>query len=332
LITKTHRFILIGHGGISTKYIAALSKLSGRAAIVGVVGRNPEKCEAFAGEHGIPAAGTSLREVAEGTQATAAIICTPNAHHYEAVMEASALGLHCLCEKPLHISPDKQADMIRSCRENGVKLGVSYMRRFIPHMMLIKEWMDTGVLGRITVIDAMMKHYRPREYYDSWHGTWEVDGGGPFIQQGSHILDMVLWMAGGYSEVLDAKTFRVFHDIETEDHGYATIRYGNGAIGMIEASTASTGMKREYVEITGTKGSITADYERILEFRVPGMELPLLPESLAANESLFEALTADFIESLDTGREPFINGESAALATNLAVEIYAKAGAPIDIR
>lgn len=329
---RQHRFILIGHGGISAKYIAALRKLGDSVVIAGVVGRNSARCKAYAEEHGIPVWGTELRETAERARATAAVICTPNAAHYEGVMEASTLGLHCLCEKPLHIVPGKQEEMIRSCKAHGVQLGVSYMRRFLPHFLQIKEWMEAGALGRITVVDAVMKHFRPKSYYDSWHGTWEQDGGGPFIQQGSHILDMALWLAGGFREVLDAKTFRVYHDIETEDHGYATVLFGNGAVGMIEASTASSGMRKEYVEITGTRGSITADYERILECRVPGLEPPEPLQPPMANERLFEKLAADFVLAIETGREPFISGESAAGATELAVAIYAKAGAPMVIR
>lgn len=327
---KQHRFILIGHGNISTKYIAAIRSMaaSASAMVVGVVGRSSDKVEAFAREHDIPHHGTNLSVVAEQSGATAAIICTPNALHHEGVLQAASLGLHCLCEKPLHISPELQQEMIRSCREHGVKLGVSYMRRLISHMQAIKELIDKGQLGRITVVDVMMKHYRPREYYDSWHGTNELDGGGPFMQQGSHIVDLAQWLCGGYEQVLEARRFQVYHEIETEDHGYAIVQYRNGAIGMIEASTASTGMKTEYIEISGTRGSIKADYERIISFDVPGVEPPA-PSADESNARLFERLVADFVESMETGREPRIHGESAAEATEFIQAIYAKAGPPI---
>ncbi|MDQ1912080.1 Gfo/Idh/MocA family oxidoreductase [Paenibacillus sp. GD4] len=327
---KQHRFVLIGHGNISTKYISAIRSKLPFAEIVGVIGRSSIKVEAFAEEHGIPYYGTDLREVAENAEATAAIICTPNALHHEGVLQASRLGLHCLCEKPLHISAEKQADMIRSCRENGVKLGVSYMRRLIRHMQDIKQLMDAGQLGRIMVVDVVMKHFRPHDYYDSWHGTMELDGGGPFLQQGSHIVDIAQWLCGGYHEVLDARRFQVYHDIETEDHGYAIVRYENGAVGMIEASTASTGMKTEYIEISGTKGSIKADYEGIISFQVPGVEPPE-PSHDESNARLFERLVVDFAEAIEQEREPFITGESARKATELILDIYMKSGQPIRL-
>jgi UDP-N-acetyl-2-amino-2-deoxyglucuronate dehydrogenase len=152
-----------------------------------------------------------------------------------------------------------------------------------------------------------------------------MDGGGPFIQQGSHMLDMVLWLCGGYNEVLDAKRFQVYHDIETEDHGYAIIRYNNGAVGMIEASTASFGLSKDVIEISGTKGSISANYDQLISFEVEGMEAPEFDKK----SDLFVQLITDFMQSVETGREPFINGDSASLTTELVVDIYEKSGEPI---
>jgi UDP-N-acetyl-2-amino-2-deoxyglucuronate dehydrogenase len=325
---RKHRLLLVGHGNISQSYLQAFGRQE-KAEIAGVVGRSQEKVQAFAQEHGIPVYGTEMEDVAKRANATAAIICTPNAAHYEGVMEAARLGLHCLCEKPLHIDLGKQREMIEACRGHGVKLAVSYMRRFIKHLRYIKEIIDSGKLGRITVVDVTIKHYRAKEYYDSWHGTIETDGGGPFIQQGSHIIDLALWLSGGYRQVLEAKRFQVYHDIEVEDHGYAVMEYGNGAIGMIEASTASFGMKAEGIEISGTHGSIAANYQGITLFDVPGLTPPEFKPEESVNEALFEQLAADFIASLEEDREPFISGEAAAAATELIMDIYRKAGQPI---
>lgn len=327
-MNKKHRIVMIGHGMISHAYLRAFAAHDD-AEVVAVVGRDTERVRSYAAEHNIPVFGTDLAEVAEQAQATAAVICTPNALHDEGVLAASRLGLHCLCEKPLHISPARQQRMIESCRKHGVKLAVSYMRRFIPHMRYIKELLDSGKLGRVTVADVKIKHFRAREYYDSWHGTEAVDGGGPFIQQGSHIIDLALWLCGGYQQVLEAKRFQVYHDIETEDHGYAIVKYGNGAVGMIAASTASVGMSEEMIEISGTKGSISADYERIIHFDVPGEELPSFAESEAANETLFYRLVENFLRAIDEDGVPFVDGEAASLATEFIQEIYAKAGKPL---
>lgn len=323
-----HRIVLIGHGGISEAYVRAAADRP-NARICGVVGRNAEKAQAFAEKHGIEYHGVDLKTVANCARATAVIICTPNAAHYEGVMAASSLGLHCLCEKPLHISPEQQLEMIDSCKANNVKLAVSYMRRFTPHLLAIKSMIDSGTLGRIKVVDVKIKHYRPAEYYNSWHGTEATDGGGPFIQQGSHIIDLALWLCGGYHEVVQASRFQVMHSIEVEDHGYAVLRYANGAIGMIEASTACVGWGHESIEITGDKGTITANFQGITHFGIPDAELPVFPTELTGNAVLMRRLVDDFLLSIEEDREPFVSGESGKTATELVMDIYGKAGAPV---
>ncbi|RXI96460.1 gfo/Idh/MocA family oxidoreductase [Anaerobacillus alkaliphilus] len=321
-----HKIMLIGHGGISSKYLQAFSTVP-NTKIVGVVGRSPERVKDFGIANGIQVYGTAIEEVAKNSGATAAVILTPNALHYHGVMEASRLGLHCLCEKPLHISREKQVEMINSCKTNNVKLAVSYMRRFIPHFVRIKELIDSGKLGRLLVVDASIKNYRDKEYYSSWHGTNDFDGGGPFIQQGSHMVDLVLWLTGGYQKVLEARRFQVYHEIETEDHGYAVVRYKNGAVGMITASTATPGLNTEFIEISGTKGSIRANYQKILDWNVEGFELPTNID----RKNNFEKLVEDFISSIETGSEPFVTGESAKTATELVMDIYEKAGDPLKL-
>jgi UDP-N-acetyl-2-amino-2-deoxyglucuronate dehydrogenase len=325
---KKHRVILIGHGGISQSYLRAFSS-NDDVVIVGVVGRNMVKAGEFADKHGIPFFGTNVEEVARQSTATAAVICTPNAVHYEGVIAASLVGLHCLCEKPLDITREKQRSMIESCRTHSVKLAVSYLRRFSSHLQFIKGVIESGGLGRITAIDVTLKHFRSTEYYNSWHGTKEVDGGGPFIQQASHIIDLALWLSGGYREIITAKRFQIYHDIETEDHGYAIVQYNNGAIGMIQASTACKGLNQEVIEISGTEGSITTNFNEIITFQIPGLQQPVFESSEGDNIILFERLARDFIQSIDENRFPFVDGESAAMTTEFICDIYDIAGEPV---
>jgi len=325
-----HRLLLIGHGGISRRYLEAFASLE-HVEIAGVVGRAHDRVSAYAQEHGIPYADTDLRRAAEHTKATAVVICTPNAAHEEAVLTASSLGLHCLCEKPLHIHPEVQLKMVRSCREHGVKLAVSYMRRFSAHVRYVKSLIDQGALGQIKAIDVTLKHYRDSAYYTGWHGTYAMDGGGPFIQQGSHIIDLAVWMGGGHREVLAAHLFQAVHNIETEDHGYAVVSYKNGAVGMMEASTACKGMRRESIEISGTKGTVAFNFDRITHFQVDDVEPLEFPEADIPVDELFRQLAEDFIQSIEEDRPPYLDGASAVGAVELVGAIYEKAGKPVRL-
>jgi predicted dehydrogenase len=320
-----HRFVLIGHGGIARSYVRIIKDMPS-AEVCGVAGRNRAKVQAFADEHGIAVYGTNIGEVASRAQATAALICTPNGAHYEGVMAAAAEGLHILCEKPLAIDPQHQAEMIKACRNYGVKLSVSYMRRFTPHMQWLRAAMDEGLLGRISVVDVTIKHFRSAAYYDSWHGTKAMDGGGPFIQQGSHIIDLALWLCEGYDKVLNAACFRILHDnIETEDHGYAVLKYRNGAVGMITASTACVGVSKESIEVSGTRGTVVVNYNGIISCSIPELEEAIAnlsnPDAVEQSK-LMECLLTDFLHAIEEDRQPFITGESASMATELVMAIY----------
>ena len=320
---SNHDFVIIGPGYISQRYVDKIAALE-NARVVAVVGRHPDKTRRYARRHHIPVFGTDLKSVTSETQPDTAIICTPNAFHHDAVVAAANLGLHCLCEKPLDISRERQNEMISACRGNKVVLAVSYMHRFQRHLRYIKSLIDSGALGRILVVDAAIKIYRDPDYYQksSWHGTYAIDGGGPFMQQGSHVVDLVLWLAGGYEEILEAKRFNILHDIEVEDHGYAVIRFKCGAVGMIEGSTVCRGMNRQTIEITGTKGHVTVDLEKIIRFEVEGQ----IPPVLEPNEDLFTLLIADFIEAVASDGQPFVTGDSAKSTTELILDIYKKAG------
>ncbi len=323
-----HRIVLIGHGGIAKCYAGIIAGLP-HAEVCGVVGRDSARAQAFAAEHGIAAWGTDVADVAARARATVAILCTPNGAHYVGVMEAAAAGLHCLCEKPLAIEPQQAGAMIAACRDRGLKLSVSYMRRFTDHVQRLRAAMEAGRLGRITVVDVVLKHFRSAAYYESWHGTSEMDGGGPFIQQGSHIIDMAVWLCGGYDRVLQATCFRTLHDIETEDHGYAVVSYRNGAIGMIEASTACVGVSQERIEVSGTLGSVMLDFNGVISCTVPGLleEWNVGADPAGGDQlKLMNELVQDFLAAIEQDREPFVTGESAAAATALISEIYAAAG------
>lgn len=321
-MTPSFKFILIGHGSIAKTYIETIAQLS-RAEIVGVVGRNAERAAEFAKQYAIPFSGTELSQVAASSAANAVIVCTPNGLHDAGVIAAADLGLHVLCEKPLHIDPLVQQQMVERCEQKGVVLAVSYMRRFIPHIQWIKSLIESGKLGQITVADISLKHYREPSYYqDDWHGTTEIDGGGPFMQQGIHLIDTVQWLCGGWSEVVSAARYTLYHEIEVEDHGYAVVRYKNGAVGGITVSTACVGMNSERLEISGTRGSISATFNEIVELNIPDVQIPEFNTTSLGNKPLFQELLVDFMNAVETGAAPMISGSSATEATKLVHEIY----------
>ncbi|MHC4647409.1 MAG: Gfo/Idh/MocA family protein, partial [Planctomycetota bacterium] len=173
--------------------------------------------------------------------------------------------------------------MTAACESVGVKLGCAFQHRTADHNKAAYEAVRSGRLGKIYIANSFLKKYRGQEYYDSaaWRGTWELDGGGPFIQQAAHTLDLMVWMMGRAKSVF-AQTATVAHDIEVEDMGHAIVEYEDGARGVLEASTVIKPGYPNRIEIHGEKGSIILTDSEIVDWSVEGLEAPLKAYPMSA--------------------------------------------------
>ena len=111
--------------------------------------------------------------------------------------------------------------------------------------------------------DAYVKWFRSQEYYDSgaWRGTWERDGGGALMNQGIHSVDLLTWLMGPVIEIQALTAMLAHQRIEVEDTAVATLRFANGALGVIEAATSVYPGYLKRIEIHGTGGSAVLEEE-----------------------------------------------------------------------
>lgn len=328
------RFALIGAGSIAGKYVDAFKKVEG-ASLVGVVTRTAEKAQAFAEKHNIPHWATDMESLFDSADVDAVVIATPSGLHAEGTIKAAQLGKHVLCEKPLDITLEKIDAMRGACKNAGVKLGCAFQFRTFEHNQIAYETIQSGKLGKVYIANAFLKNFRTQQYYDSgaWRGTWALDGGGPFMQQGAHTIDLMVWMMGRARRVF-AWTRTVAHDIETEDMGHAIVQYENQAQGLLEASTVVVPGYPNRIEFHGEKGSIILSEEGIIDWQVEGMEKPLLEgachssgssDPMAIGTLGHQKLIADFIEAIQQDRRPLVCGESARASVELIQAIYESA-------
>jgi UDP-N-acetyl-2-amino-2-deoxyglucuronate dehydrogenase len=328
------RFALMGAGNVATKYVEAFKSIDD-GELVGVVARNREKLSAFADEHGIRHYAVDLVSLLAETDVDVVIVCTPSGTHADCAIEAAKHGKHVLCEKPLDITIEKIDAMTRACKDAGVKLGCTFQHRTADHNRVVHDLIWDGALGKIYIVNAFLKNFRSQEYYESggWRGTWDMDGGGPFMQQAAHTVDLVVWMMGGAERVL-AMTGTVAHDIEVEDMGHAVVRYENGAQGVLEASTVVKPGYPNKIEIHGEKGTVVLGESGIEVWDVEGVPEPEIASSAAGSGSAdpmaigsqgHERIIRDFIEAVKADREPLVGPASARLSVELILAIYAAA-------
>ena len=231
-------FAIVGTGMISEFHARALAEVRG-AKFVACYDRAVKRAKQFGKEHGCTVY-NSLEELLKDERVDAVSIATPSGAHLEPAVAAAKAGKHVIVEKPLEVTLKRCDRIIAACEKHGVKLATIFPSRFHDSSIKMKRAIEAGRFGRMTLGDAYIKWYRTQEYYDSgaWRGTWALDGGGALMNQAIHTVDLLSWMMGPVAEV-QAHTATLAHKrIEVEDVATATLRFANGALGVIEASTA----------------------------------------------------------------------------------------------
>ncbi len=186
----------------------------------------------------------------------------------EPALAVAAAGKHVIVEKPLEVTTERCDQIIDACDKAGVRLVAIFQSRFHESARLMKQAVDEGRFGTITMGDAYVKWYRSQEYYDSgaWRGTWKLDGGGALMNQAIHSVDLLLWLMGPVAEI-SAMTATLTHErIEVEDVAIANLKFKSGALGVIEATTTAYPGALKRIEIAGSEGSAILEEEDIIQW------------------------------------------------------------------
>lgn len=257
---------IVGCGMIANFHAKAIADAQG-AHLVGVTARRPDAAQAFAQEYGCQAYAT-LEKMLADPAIQAVSVCTPSGNHLDPAVAAANSGKHVIVEKPLEITPQRCDQIIQACEQNNVRLGVTFQSRFHQSSQLMKQAVEGDRFGKITLGDAYVKWYRTQEYYDSgaWRGTWELDGGGALMNQAIHSVDLLLWLMGPVVQVSAMADTLTHERIEVEDIVVATLRFANGALGVIEATTTAFPGALKRIEISGSNGSAVLEEEDIKQW------------------------------------------------------------------
>jgi len=193
---------------------------------------------------------------------------TPSGAHMEPAVAAAGAGKHVIVEKPLEFTLRRCDKIIRQCRQAGVVLSAIFPSRFHDSSAAMKKAIDRGRFGRLTIGDAIVKWYRSQDYYDSgaWRGTWKLDGGGALMNQAIHSVDLLAWLMGPVAEVRAQTALLAHRRIAVEDTAIATLQFTNGALGIIEATTAVYPGYLKRIEIHGSDGSAVMEEEDIIKW------------------------------------------------------------------
>jgi predicted dehydrogenase len=323
---------LIGGGNISETHARAASAVPG-VAIAAVYGTNAEKVQRLSREHGAQAYPDFAAFLAHRPM-DLVMVGSPSGLHATHGIAAAQRGLHVLTEKPIDVTTKRADALIDAAKQSGVKLGVMFQDRMKPDIRKLKQWIETGIIGKPLLIDARVKWYRPPEYYagSKWRGNWALDGGGALMNQGVHTVDLLLWLLGDVVRV-QARTATALHKIEAEDTALAILEFASGALCTLEATTAAYPGYPRRVEITGSRGTVILEHDRIIAADLRDAPAGLLEgsagdENQSASSAVVndisghKAIFEDFLRAIEQDGTPACDGYEGRSSVALIEEIY----------
>ncbi|KQT06861.1 MULTISPECIES: Gfo/Idh/MocA family oxidoreductase [unclassified Bradyrhizobium] len=251
------RFGLLGCGRISRRHSDLLGgNHIDRARLVAVCDVLKPRADALATKFGVDAYDDIDKFLARKDMDAVAVL-TPSGMHAQHAIACARAGKHVVVEKPMALRLQDADDMIRACDEAGVKLFVVKQNRFNVPVIKAREAFEAGRFGRLVLGTVRVRWCRDQAYYDqdTWRGTWAYDGG-VLTNQASHHIDMLEWFFGDVVSV-HARATTALVKVETEDTAVATLKFRNGALGIIEATTAVRPRDLEgSLSILGEKGVV----------------------------------------------------------------------------
>ena len=346
-----HGFGIIGCGMIAEYHTRAIHEIPG-ARVVAAFSRsetNGAKIAQLAG--GDCRVYDDLDALLARSDIDVVCVCTPSGAHLDPSVKAARTGKHVVVEKPLEITLPRCDAIVRACDDAGVRLCTIFPSRFSAANIALKTAIDTGRFGRLTLGDTAVKWWRTQDYYDSggWRGTWDLDGGGALMNQAIHNVDLILWLMGDV-ETVQAVTATLAHErIEVEDTAVAALRFKNGALGVIQAATSAFPGLLKRTEIHGDRGSARVEQDDVTlwEFQV---KAPSDSEIFAAmargsgakagasdprgiNHAGHRDQLADFLQAIDEGRRPLVDGREGRKSVEIIRAVYesARTGAAVRL-
>ena len=334
-------FAIVGCGMIARFHTRAIAEVPGArlAALITRSRPSGEKLLTETSSMPVPIF-TDLAESLKRPDVDVVVITTPSGAHLDPAIAAAAAGKHVVVEKPLEITPDRCDQIIEACDRYGVKLCTIFPSRFHDANTTLKDAVADGRFGRLTLGETTCKWWRSQAYYDEggWRGTQALDGGGALMNQAIHNVDLLLWMMGDATHVTGFTATLAHERIEVEDTAVACLKFRNGALGVIQATTSVHPGYPKTIAVHGDKGSVVIEQEDILRwdfspeidrdravrerFATKACVSGGASDPKAISHEGHRRQLADFVDAIQANRAPRVDGREGRKSVALICAIY----------
>jgi len=256
---KTLRIGVVGAGRIGKLHVSNLMTRVSNATVVAVTDVVAESAKELAQKFGIPKVYGDYKELVNYPEIDAVFVCSSTDTHSIIAYDAVMAGKHVFCEKPIDFDLDRIKKVIDAVEKKGVKFQVGFNRRFDRNFKHVRDTVQAGMIGDPHIVMVTSRDPAPPPV------SYVKVSGGIFLDMMIHDFDMVRYLSG--SEVTEVFTNGVVlvdpeigkaGDVDT---AIVTLKFANGAIGVINNSRKAVYGYDQRVEVFGSKGCITADNE-----------------------------------------------------------------------
>ena len=320
------RFGLIGCGLIGRKRALAMPA-SGKVCLLS--DKNNVIAEALASDLPDAKVVEDWRDICSSTDIDAVIVSVSHDSLASISIAAIRNGKHLLVEKPAARTANEFRQVVKEAEQKGVVLKVGYNHRYHPSLLKAKEIIQNNILGPLMFVRGRYGHGGRVGYENEWRAQKEISGGGELIDQGSHLIDLSMWILGDFNKV-HGVTPTFFWDMEVEDNCFLSLTTKTGQMAWLHASWSE--WKNMFCfEIYGREGKIQIDglggsygreslilYQMSAEMGPPATVNYEFPES----DNSWRLELVDFIGSIGGKNTLQSDGNSALRVLEIIESIY----------
>ncbi len=335
---------IIGTGGISHIHMNGYKAIEG-VDVVAVCDIDEEKVKAYAARYNVPRYYTDYSEMLEKEELDCVSVCTWNSEHKNATIAALNAGANVLCEKPMAMNQEEALEMEKAAKDNNKLLMIGFVRRFGNDTDIIKRFIEAGDMGDIYYAKA--SYLRRNGTPGGWFADKRYSGGGPLIDLGVHVIDLVRYLAGnplpvsayGVSygklrdkEVAGDKAWKIdsegAFEANTEDFAAGFVKFENGLTLYIEASF-NLHIKHDVgsVELFGTKSGAKIDPHVHIFTDLNDTMVDIEPSDSSAFDfgTIFNKEIYHFVDCVRTGKTCISPAEDGVVLMKIIDALYESA-------
>jgi len=336
---------LVGCGDIAPRHAEALQTTT-NARLVACMDVVESSAKSLGEQFGVPYF-ARLDDMLALPEVEAVLIATPASTHAALAEQAAKAGKAVICEKPLAASLADADKMIADCKRLGVPLATCHPLRWLKEAQYARELIAAGAIGTVIEIRLTGLGEKKESYWvggysgrtrTDWRKSKAASGGGVVITNLVHNIDLARFVTGLEVARVSAEAGTFCTDVEVEDLALACLRYENGAIGLIDASSCFFGGADTWdVVFLGTKGQIRFGFWRkVTEVYLtePFGDLPAREWIKREGESAgWVDFHNAFAAAVRAGQTPPVTGEDGRKALEIVLAVYraAETGAPVRL-